>query len=84
VKQGGERLIVCARRAKKHAGRARHVMRAFLLEPRYSKTLGRRRYSKAVLIVISQRWLGRPFGGNETMEVAMAARSAAFIARPSI
>jgi hypothetical protein len=26
---GGERLIVCARRAKKHAGRARHVMRAF-------------------------------------------------------
>jgi hypothetical protein len=29
VKQGGERLIVCARRAKKHAGRARHVMRAF-------------------------------------------------------
>ena len=26
---GGERLIVCARRAKKHAGRAGHVMRAF-------------------------------------------------------
>ena len=29
VKQGGERLIVCARGAKKHAGRAGHVMRAF-------------------------------------------------------
>jgi hypothetical protein len=44
VKHGGERLIVCARRAKKHAGRARHAMRAFFcLNP---GTLRQRRYSK--------------------------------------
>ena len=40
-KQGGERLIVCARRAKKHAGRAGHVMRAFFcLSPGNLRRLG--------------------------------------------
>ena len=68
VKESGERLIVCTRHAKKRAGRARHVMSSVLcFSPGNLRRLARRRCSKAVLIVISQRWLGRPFGGNEAM-----------------
>ena len=49
VKQGGGRLIVCARRAKKHAGRAGHVMRAFFcLSPGNLRRLGDAVVQKAV------------------------------------